>query len=59
MVEAWAADGPRRSPSTTLVFWPERIPEAEIAPYAVALSRLLNTAPRDDLDLGGVSSYPS
>lgn len=58
MVEAWAVEGPRRSPGTTLVFWPERIPEAEVAGYAADLSRLLNTVPKDDLDQGEIILTP-
>lgn len=58
MVAAWAAEGPRRSPDTRLVFWEHRVPESEFADYGAALGRLLNTMPFDDLDHGEIVITP-
>lgn len=58
MVERWAAEGPVRSPDTTLVFWEHRLPESEHVAYSAALTRLLNTMPHDDLDHGDIVMRP-
>lgn len=58
MVERWAAEGRRRSPDTSLVFWEHRVPEAEIVPYCAALTKQLNTMPHDDLDHGEIVMRP-
>lgn len=52
MVETWAAEGPRRSPDTSLAFWPGRVPAAELAGYCAAVTKLMNLIPKDDLDQG-------
>lgn len=52
MVDRWAAEGPSRSPSTTLEFWPDRVPVEAYERYAPALSQLFDTMPFDDLDHG-------
>lgn len=59
MVERWADEGPRRSPDTALVFWPDRVPVEAYDGYAVALNRLWNTMPFEDLDHGETVFTPA
>lgn len=59
MVESWAAEGPRRSPDTSLVFWRDRVPAAELEGYCTAVSRLMNLIPKDDLDQGEFVMTPA
>ncbi|MCC7019850.1 MAG: GNAT family N-acetyltransferase [Ardenticatenales bacterium] len=58
MVERWAAEGPSRSPDTSLIFWEHRVPEDEYVPFSAALTRQLNTMPHDDLDHGDIVMRP-
>jgi GNAT superfamily N-acetyltransferase len=52
MVEQWISDGKAKNPDTEIVFWENRVPEAEWETYTPKLSDLLNTMPFDDLDHG-------
>lgn len=59
MVERWADEGARRSPDTSLVFWPDRVPADAMDGYCVALTRLWNTMPFEDLDHGETIFTPA
>ena len=58
MVSQWVAEGPKASPDTKLVFWENRIPEAEWDEYCKAITPVLNTMPFDDLDHGEIVMTP-
>jgi GNAT superfamily N-acetyltransferase len=53
LVDRWLADGPARAPGYRLVFVEGQTPP-ELAQQAVAALNIMNTAPRDDLDVGDV-----
>jgi mycothiol synthase len=53
-VGRWIADGASRNPDTALELYDEHIPEAMWEDYAKQFSRLLNTIPVDDLEIGEV-----
>jgi GNAT superfamily N-acetyltransferase len=52
MVDRWVAQGPERSPHTTLEVYDGPLPEAMWEDYAPQLTILLNTVPLEDLDHG-------
>ena len=51
LVRQWLADGPRRAPQYRLLFVAGPTPP-EMADEAVAVLNVMNTAPREDLDVG-------
>jgi GNAT superfamily N-acetyltransferase len=57
-VDRWIAQGAARNPNTALEFH-DRIPEAMRDDYSTQFSRLLNTIPVDDLDIGEVVITPA
>lgn len=52
MIERWAAEGPERSPSTTLRFFDNHIPKESIEDFTEVLSESFNQMPRDALKRG-------
>jgi GNAT superfamily N-acetyltransferase len=50
LMEAWAEQGPQRSPTTTLNFYQE-IPDSLLDEYCNVYTEVLNQAPRDELTL--------
>ena len=58
-VERWVADGVTRNPGTALEIYDARMPEAMWDDYTRQLSRLLNTVPVDDLDIGEIVITPA
>ncbi len=53
MVRSWIDEGPRRAAGYNLQFWEGPIP-ASLIDNAVLFHHIMQTAPRDDLDLGDV-----
>jgi len=51
-VGRWSAEGAERNPDTALELYDGRIPKAMWEDYSTQFSRLLNTIPVDDLDIG-------
>jgi len=58
-VGRWSAEGAERNPDTALELYDERIPEAMWEDYSTQFSRLLNTIPVDDLDIGEAVITPA
>ena len=58
-VERWIAEGAARNQDTALELYDERIPEAMREDYSRQFSRLLNTIPVDDLDIGEAVITPA
>lgn len=58
MVDEWVAYGAERNPDTELVFYENRIPEAEWGSFTEKATALLNTMPFDDLDIGDIVYTP-
>lgn len=52
MVEEWLAEGPQRSPQSTLRWFVNRIDDDAIEEFCVALTEVWNMMPRDDLEIG-------
>ena len=57
LVDRWIADGPARAPGYELVFVDGRTPPDLVGAVAQVLN-VMNTAPREDLDLGDVEVTP-
>jgi GNAT superfamily N-acetyltransferase len=57
LVDKWIAEGPARAPGYRLVFVPGRTPPDLVERVAEVFS-VMNTAPRDDLDVGDVQVTP-
>jgi GNAT superfamily N-acetyltransferase len=53
-VQSWVAEGPRRAAGYRLEFWGEPLPE-HVLDDAARIHHLMNTQPRDDLEIGDVS----
>jgi RimJ/RimL family protein N-acetyltransferase len=53
-VESWIAEGPRRAPGYTLEHWDGPLPE-HVLDDAARVHDLMNTQPRDDLEVGDVN----
>lgn len=58
MLERWVAEGHKRSPSTKLEIYDDRVPEELWADYAPQLSSMLNTMPFEELDHGDIVITP-
>lgn len=58
MVDAWVADGARKSPATRAALYPHRLPEPLWAAFCTSASAMLNTMPFDDLDHGEIVMTP-
>lgn len=58
MVRQWAAEGQKRSPTSMLRFYEDRIDDDIIEGYCRVLTEVINQAPRDDLDLGDITTTP-
>ena len=58
-VGRWSAEGAERNSDTALELYDERIPEAMWEDYSTQFSRLLNTIPVDDLDIGEAVVTPA
>ncbi|MEE9173416.1 MAG: GNAT family N-acetyltransferase [Thermoplasmata archaeon] len=58
MVERWAEEGPRRSPSTTLQWLGDHVPDDIVEEYCEVLTESMNEAPRDDLEIGDIVITP-
>jgi GNAT superfamily N-acetyltransferase len=52
-VESWVAEGPRRAGGYRLEFWDGQLPE-HVLEDAARFHHLMNTQPRDDLEIGDV-----
>jgi RimJ/RimL family protein N-acetyltransferase len=52
-VESWVAEGPRRAAGYRLEFWEGPLPE-HVIDDAARFHHLMNTQPRDDLEVGDV-----
>ncbi|MFW9959151.1 MAG: hypothetical protein ACFFCT_13855, partial [Candidatus Odinarchaeota archaeon] len=57
MVNAWAEEGPRRSPGTRIEFY-HSIPDNILERYCELYSELQNQAPRDELEVGDLIVTP-
>jgi mycothiol synthase len=57
LIERWLADGPRRAPACRLLFAAGPTPP-ELAAEVVAAMNVMNTAPREDLDVSDVQMTP-
>jgi mycothiol synthase len=57
LIDSWLADGPRRAPAYRLLFVAGPTPP-ELADEAAAVLNVMNTAPREDLDVGDTSITP-
>ncbi|HKD90009.1 MAG TPA: GNAT family N-acetyltransferase [Streptosporangiaceae bacterium] len=57
LVDRWLADGPRRAPAYRLLFVAGPTPP-ELADEAAAVLNVMNTAPREDLDVGDIRFTP-
>ncbi len=57
MLEAWVADGPERAPGYVLDGWDGACPEEDLAGFIDAVL-VLNTAPRDDLEMNDFTLTP-
>ena len=57
LIDRWLADGPRRAPGYRLQFVVGPTPP-ELADEAAAVLNVMNTAPREDLDVGDVRFTP-
>ncbi len=58
MVERWAAEGPRRSPRTTLQWLADHVPDDIVEEYCEVLTESINEAPRDELETGDIVITP-
>ena len=52
-VQSWAVDGPLRAPGYAVQVWDGPFPDALIED-ALRFHRIMNTQPRDDLEVGDV-----
>ncbi|MFQ5920336.1 MAG: GNAT family N-acetyltransferase [Thermoplasmata archaeon] len=52
MVAKWVAEGPERSPDSTLRWFTKRIDNEAIEEFAAALTEVANMEPRDNLKIG-------
>ena len=57
LVDRWIADGPQRAPDYELVFVAGRTPP-DLIDRAAAVNNVMNTAPREDLDMGDTQMTP-
>jgi mycothiol synthase len=57
LIDRWLADGPRRAPAYRLLFVAGPTPP-ELAEEAAAVLNVMNTAPREDLDVGDIRITP-
>jgi len=57
LIDRWLADGPRRAPAYRLLFVAGPTPP-ELADEAAAALNFMNTAPREDLDVGDTRFTP-
>jgi mycothiol synthase len=58
MMERWVEEGARRSPETKLEIYDGPLPEALWPEFAKQRSKLLNTIPFDDLEIGEIIITP-
>jgi mycothiol synthase len=58
LLRSWIADGPRRATGYSLEFWEGPFPPA-LLDDAARFQHIMNTAPRDDLDVGDVTLMES
>lgn len=58
MVERWIKEGAERSPDSKLELFEDRLPAEFVAEYSPVYSRLVNMAPRDELDMGDFEASP-
>jgi GNAT superfamily N-acetyltransferase len=59
MVREWIEDGPQLSPSSRLEVYDGHLPEDMWADYSPQRSAMLNTVPREQLDIGEIITTPA
>lgn len=52
MVEQWVKEGPDRAQGTNIIFYENRMPDEILDEYCEVYTRIANTVPRDDIDMG-------
>lgn len=58
MVEGWIEEGQKRSDDTQLLLFENRLPDDLLEEYSPVYTRMANTAPREDLDMGDFVMTP-
>lgn len=58
MIDRWINEGAERSPDSKLELFEDRLPAEFLDEYCPVYSRLVNMAPRDELDMGDFVATP-